>query len=218
VLVASTSGCASRDGVLREQQCLAPDARLASIVRSLNELHDSCTPDTAFQASCDRIRQELGRQALLCPQHEPTLFYNAVFAYDMQRPADAQQYLDIVLARPGSHPSAAILRSRIAIEEGNLSYARRMLEEQITLVPNLAGLRETLGGVLYLAKEWTGAAQQLTRAGALGSPRWRIAYNLGLVEEAQGHIDDARRFYTESLQGNPAWAPARSRLEGLPSP
>jgi len=217
VLVASTSGCASRDGVLRGQQCIAPDARLATIMRSLDQLHGSCMPDTTGQISCDRLQQELGRQALLCPQHEPTLFVNAAFAYDMHRPTDAQEYLDIVLARRGSHPSAAILRSRIATEDGNLPYARRMLEEQVTLAPDHAGLHEALGGVLYLARNWTGAARELTKAGALGSPRWRIAYHLGLVEEAQGNVDNARRLYGESLQGNPQWSAAKSRLTGLPS-
>jgi Tfp pilus assembly protein PilF len=218
VLAVSTSGCASRDGALRVQQCIAPDARLATIVTSLDKLRDSCTPGALDQPSCDRIRQALLQQALVCPQHEPTLMFNAVFAYEMRRPTDAQQYLDLILARGGSHPGAAVLRARIATEEGNLPYARRMLEEQVTLAPNHAGLRETFGSVLYLAKDWPGAAREITRAGSLGSPPWRIAYNLGLIEEAQGHIENARRLYTEALQGNSQFGDARTRLEGLPPP
>jgi predicted Zn-dependent protease len=216
VLVAMVSGCASRDGVLRTQQCITPDTRLATIIKSLDELQASCGPDANGEPSCDRVRQELQHQALVCPAHEPTLFANALVAYETHRPVDAQQYLDLVLARPGGHPDPAILRARIASEEGNLPYARRMLEQQVQLTPDHAGLHETLGGVLYFARDWAGATRELTTAGTLGSPRWRIAYHLGLVEEAQGHVDNARRLYTESFAANPQWRPAQSRLTGLP--
>jgi hypothetical protein len=52
-------------------------------------------------------------------------------------------------------------------------------------------------------------------AGMLGAPRWRIAYHLGLIEEASGRGDEASRLYAEALQGNPGWAPADSRLKAL---
>lgn len=39
--------------------------------------------------------------------------------------------------------------------------------------------------------------RELTTASALGGPRWRIAYHLGLVEEAAGQLEAARKFYGE---------------------
>jgi predicted Zn-dependent protease len=211
-------GCASSrgSGALRAQRCIAPDAQLAKIIRSLDELQASCGPDSYGEPSCDRVREDLLRLTVVCPDHEPTLFADAILAYDVHKPADAQEYLDLILSRSGSHPEAAVLRARIASEEGNLPYARRMLEQQVKLAPDHAGLHETLGGMLYLAKDWANATRELTTAGALGSPRWRIAYHLGLVEEAQGHVDNARRLYMESFAANPQWRPAQSRLTGLP--
>jgi hypothetical protein len=52
-------------------------------------------------------------------------------------------------------------------------------------------------------------------AGALGAPRWRIAYHLGLVEEASGRRDEASRYYSEAVDANPTFEPAKSRLKAL---
>jgi hypothetical protein len=59
------------------------------------------------------------------------------------------------------------------------------------------------------------ARAELTRAGALGAPRWRIAYHLGMIEEVSGHPAEATRLYMEALQGNPAFTAADSRLRAL---
>ncbi len=82
-------------------------------------------------------------------------------------------------------------------------------------MPDHAGLYETYGATLYLGGQLPEARRELTTAGALGAPRWRIAYHLGLVEEASGQLELARQYYSEALEGNPGWAPAQSRLNGL---
>jgi Tfp pilus assembly protein PilF len=140
---------------------------------------------------------------------------NAVVAYDEHQPVKSQQLLDQILAQSGNHPDAAVLRARIAIEEGNLAFARRLLEQHIRLVPDHAGLHETYGAILYVGGDLDEAKRELATAEALGAPRWRIAYHLGLVEEAAGRFDEARQHYTEALAANPGWAPAQSRLNAL---
>ncbi len=52
-------------------------------------------------------------------------------------------------------------------------------------------------------------------ARSLGAPRWRVAYHLGLIQESEGHIDEALRLYLEALQGRPDWALAASRVKAL---
>jgi hypothetical protein len=59
------------------------------------------------------------------------------------------------------------------------------------------------------------AIDELSMAGALGAPAWRVAYHRGLIEEASGRLAQASRFYEEALQGNPGWPPAESRLKAL---
>jgi tetratricopeptide (TPR) repeat protein len=217
-LVASlaAAACATTSPLVR-QQCNNPDAQLAGVLQPLEALRASgCrSGDILDGTECDRLRRELERLAVVCPGHAPTLMANAVFAYDDHQPVKSQQFLDRILGYSRSYPDAAALRARIAIEEGNLPFARRLVEQQIRLAPDHAGLHEAYGAALYLGGQLLEARRELTTAGALGAPRWRIAYHLGLVEEASGRFEEARRYYTEALEKNPGWAPAQSRLNAL---
>ena len=212
-----TTACASNP-VLR-QQCYNPDARLASLLMPYEALRaKDCTVNGSGErggAECDRLEREIATLGVVCSAHAPTLMANAVIAYDKQRPADSQQMLDVILSQPRGYPDAAVLRARIAIEEGNLQFAQRLLGQQIKLVPDHSGLHETYAAALYLDGKMAEARGELTMAGLLGAPRWRVAYHLGLIEEALGLGAEAGRLYAEALQGNPGWAPADSRLKAL---
>lgn len=213
----TTTACASNP-VLR-QQCYNPDVRLARLLQPYQELRaqDCSLGDDIDRggAECDRLEREIATLGVVCSAHAPTLMANAVIAYDKQRVADSQQMLDVVLSQPRGYPDAAVLRARIAIEEGNVPFAERLLGQQIKLVPDHAGLHETYAAALYLVGKMTEARGELTMAGILGAPRWRIAYHLGLIEEALGLGLEASQFYAEALEGNPGWAPADSRLKAL---
>jgi predicted Zn-dependent protease len=198
---------------IRRQQCYDPDGQLARVLTPFEALRaNGCGTDGA---ECDRLRREIARLAVICPAHTPTLLANAVIAYDQRRPAEAQQLLDLILSQPRPSPDAAALRARIAIEDGNVPFARRLLEQHITLVPDHMGLHETYAAALYLDGRLPEARAELALAEALGAPRWRIAYHLGLIEEASGRRAEAGRLYAEALQGNPGWEPAASRLKAL---
>ena len=210
-------GCATTSPIVH-QQCYNADQQLANVLRPLEDLRaKGCDAEVPRRGAseCDRLRQELERLVVVCPGHMPTLMANAIVAYDEAQSVRSQQLLDQILARSGSHPDAAVLRARIAIEEGNVPFARRLLEQQIRLVPDHFGLHETYGATLYLERQLPEARRELTTAQELGAPRWRIAYHLGLVAEASGQLDEARQHYTEAVDGNPGWAPAQSRLNGL---
>jgi predicted Zn-dependent protease len=207
--------CASSSPLLR-QQCYNADAQLAAVLKPLEALRaKGCGASEGGTSDCDELRREIARLAIVCQGHVPTLMANAVLAYDEHRPAESQQFLDQVLAEARSHPEAAVLRARIAIDEGNVPFARRLLEQQIKMVPDHAGLHETYAAALYLQGQFAEARRELTTAGTFGAPRWRIVYHLGLIEEALGRLDEARRDYTEAVQANPGFAPAQSRLNGL---
>jgi len=208
--------CASAPPIAR-QQCYNPDAQLAALLTPLEALQTKgCDPGVgARESECERLRREIARLAVICPGHAPTLMANAVIAYDDKRPVDAQQYLDRILAQPRGYPDAAVLRGEIAIEEGNVPFALRLLEDQLRLAPDHAGLHETHAAALYVNGKLPDARNELTLAEALGAPRWRIAYHLGLIEEASGRRDEAVRYYTEAVAGNPGFQPAEARLRAL---
>ena len=203
-------GCATSP--VARQQCYNPDVQLARVLQPFEVLR---TKGCSSDGECDRLRREIATLAVVCPAHAPTLLANAVLAYDDQQPVIAQQYLDTILAQPRSYPEAAELRARIAVEDGNVPFARRLLEQQIKLVPDHAGLHETYAAALYLSGNLAEARNELALAGALGAPRWRIAYHLGLIEEASGRLAEASQLYAEALKGNTGWAAAESRLKAL---
>ena len=209
--------CATTSPLVR-QECYNPDVQLASLVQPLEALRASeCAVPDAQRGGleCTRLRREIRRLAVVCAQHVPTLMATAVIAYDEQRRTESQQILDGILALPRSYPEAAVLRSEIAIEEGNVPFAQRLLQERIKLAPDHSGLREAYAGALYLDGHMEEATTQLGMAGALGAPRWRVAYHLGLIAEASGRGSEAARYYAESLDTHPGWAPATSRLKAL---
>jgi tetratricopeptide (TPR) repeat protein len=213
----AVTGCATRSPLLY-QQCYDADAQLAEVLRPLEALRaKGCSSGTsrAGGSECDRLEAEIARLAVVCQGHAPTLMANAVIAYDAHRPQESQQYLDQILSQPRPYPDAAVLRAQIALEEGNVPFARRLLEQEIMLVPDHAGLHEVHAATLFVDRRLDEARAELTRAAALGAPRWRVAYHLGMIEELSGHPDEAARLYTEALQGNPAYAAADSRLRAL---
>jgi tetratricopeptide (TPR) repeat protein len=213
----AAAGCATRSPLLH-QQCYDADAQLAHVLQPLEALRaKGCSSGTtrAAGSECDRLEAEIARLVVVCPGHAPTLMANAVIAYDAHRPQDAQQYLDQILSQPRPYADAAVLRAQIALEEGNVPFARRLVEQEIMLVPDHAGLHEVHAAALFVDRRLDEARAELTRAGALGAPRWRVAYHLGMIEEVSGHPAEAMRLYMEALQGNPAFTAADSRLRAL---
>ena len=208
------TACAARAPLIQQQQCYNPDAQLVEALREL-DARRTAGCDLGGGDACLQARAAVERQLAICPVHVPTLMANAVLAYDEGRPIVAQQLLDQILSPPGTHPDASVLRAQIAIQEGNLPFARRLLEQQLKFAPDHAGLHETFGALLYLSGQMTDARRQLTTALALGAPAWRVAYHLGLVAEALAFLDEAEKHYAEAVEGNPGWQPAQSRLRAL---
>ena len=216
VVCLAVTGCATHSPLLY-QQCYDADAQLAHILHEFEELRaKGCSAAiSAGGSECDRRKAEIAQLGVVCPTHAPTLMANAVIAYDDHRPQESQEYLDLILSQPRPFPDAAVLRAQIALEEGNVPFARRLVDQEIMLVPDHAGLHEVRAAIFFVDRRFDDARAELARAGALGAPRWRIAYHLGMIEELSGHPDEAARLYMEALQGNPAFTPADSRLRAL---
>ena len=165
---------------------------------------------------CERILREVEKLAFEFPQHRRIRFTSGLLNYQAGRPEKAQYDLDALLSLDPANPEAVLLRSRIALEQGNLPLARRLLQRQIQLHPERADLRETLAAVLYMSGQYRSAKILLDTAGHLGGPEWRIAYHRGLLAEAQGKWLDARRHYQRCLELDPDNKPAKARLTGIP--
>ena len=131
--------------------------------------------------------------------------------------AKSQFYLERVLALEPGHPDATALRARIAIDDGNLGFAGKILDDAILVRLDSPLLRETRAWVLHLDGDDEAALDSLAEAERLGSPLWRVAYNRGLIAEHGGDLDTAAEHYRACLEAQ-EYEPARRRMIGLGFP
>jgi len=217
LLTATFISCGRQAAVRPPTDCLRADARLGDLWHALEDVRssgDGCR--TAAGADrCEDLRHEIERLTYVCPNHSPALMANAILAYDARNPVKAQQLLDSLLAIPTLHPDAAVLRGRIALEEGNVPFALHFLEEQMRLSADHAGLRETYAAALYVAGRFEEARTYLMQAANLGAPPWRVAYHRGLLEEAAGAPLAALVQYDQALKLKPDWSLPAARAKGL---
>lgn len=212
------AGCQTNYSFGHRDPYCNPDERLEELLAAYEDCrtgHSVHEDDLVADCSSEWLAVE--RLAIEFPRHVPTLMANAVIAYDERDPIKAKRYLDGLFSLENSHPDAAILRCRVAIDEGNLPLARRVVETQLAYTPNEAGVHEAYSSVLYMSRDIDGAVREISMAEKLGAPAWRVAFNRGLIAEAAGRPNDAQRYYQAALDGNPDFAPARARLSGARS-
>jgi Flp pilus assembly protein TadD len=201
-----------------ETACTLPDLQLAEAWDLLEEARSTsggCDRDARGMDRCRALRGEIERIAFVCPNHIPSLMTTAVLAYEDKDFAKAGERLTSILDMVKVHPDAAVLRARIALEEGNLPFALTFLKQRMELSPDHAQLREVYAATLFLSGRLEEARTQLAVAEQLGAPRWRVAYHLGLFEERKGELQKARLLYQESADLKPDWNLPISRLHGL---
>jgi tetratricopeptide (TPR) repeat protein len=196
--------------------CTTVAAQLAEGWRALHQAME--TPggcDANGGRRCEVLQAEIARLATDCPNNPEVLMANALLAFRARDLARSQQLLDQLLSLRPDFPEAASLRGRISLEQGNLRFALRFLQEQIQRFGDDPGLRETYASALFLARRWDDARLELGMAQKFGAPGWRVAYGLGLVEESQGHYLEAKARFEEARQGRPGWKPPDSHLRAL---
>ncbi len=164
---------------------------------------------------CEGLLREVLQLYAAYPNNERVSLLAALMTYQAGRAEQAGYLLDQLLKGHKPRPEAAILRSRIAMEEGNLNLARTLLLQQIRLNPRHPQLHETLAAVHYLARNHAAAFNALALAERLGAPAWQVAYHRGLVFEQQQQRDAACQQYTLALSANRQFTAPQSRLVGM---
>lgn len=198
-----------------------PRTQLATLLSAWQTAHrdggtcEQKRPDETPLVDCEQLRKQIERLAIAFPNDPDVLLANAVVAFEAGRREEAEKDLDALRRIAPIQPEATLLRARIAIADGNLRLARRMLDEQIELTPDHAGLHELSSSVLYLEERYDDAGFELELAARLGAPAWRVAYHRGLIFEATGRLAEAENAYRVCLELEPDFAPAGSRLRAL---
>lgn len=190
------------------------DERLGELMESLDEIRQGRGEDLGrrereIRASIDQLYYE-------DPHHVDTAWVLGVLAFEDRDYDRATWYLDSVLRRAPDHARAAEARVRLALEQGNLGFAGRLIEQAVQHSPADAGLREAQALSLSLAEDWRGARQALDDAERLGAPSWRVSFNRGLLAESQGNTADAIANYRDAIELREGdYQRAEDRLIGL---
>lgn len=198
-----------------------PDDRLDHMLalyhynRSLGHSCAEVARPSSSVLDCGRILNELERLHSDFPDHARTMMTIAVLSYEVNRKDRAQLLLDQLLELNGPHPEAAILRARIAVEEGNRALADEVLMRQILLSPGNAELRSTLASVYYVSGDIPRARNILNVNGVDYREPWKLAYHNGLLAEAEKHWVQACALYLQALGFKPNYGPALSRVIAL---
>ena len=174
-----------------------------------------CHQQPQQRVDCHALANQLGALTLRYPHHSEINLIAALVYFQTGRTIDSQQLLDKVLSQAKPMPEAAILRSRIALQEGNINLARTLLNRQLQLVPDHPELYASLASTYYLEGRYEQSQSMLQTADRLGAPAWRTSYHLALVHEAQQHWPTACQYYVQTLNRQPAHAKSLSRLLAL---
>ncbi len=218
--IALLSGCGAMQQTrteATENPRLRVDQALAHYQRTLATGNSCHTATRGWQdpVDCEGLLREVLALHAAYPYNERVAMLAALVAYQAGRAEQSSYLLDQLLWGQRPRPEAAMLRSRIAMEEGNLNVAHTLLQTQLRLNPRHPGLHETLAAVHYLERNASAALDQLVLAEQLGSPNWQVAYHRGLVLEQQSRRDDACRQYLHAVTLRPDFSAAQSRLMGM---
>ncbi|MBS7663992.1 hypothetical protein I0D00_18875 [Pseudomonas lalucatii] len=221
VLAATALGGCGSLGQQRTQATEDPNVQVDRVLSHYRAtLASGAACHTATQGwsepvDCEGLLRETMQLYAAFPHNERVIMLAAVLAHQSGRAAQAGYLLDQLLQGRKPRPEAAVLRSRIALEEGNLSLARTLLKQQLRLNPRHPQLYETLAAVQYLDRQYAGALHSLTLAERVGAPGWRAAYHRGLVYEEQNRRAAACQQYRLATAGNPQFLAPESRLVSL---
>ena len=177
----------------------------------------SCTGDLgndSFQ-ECDGVLRRLSQIYVAYPDNERVNMAMAIVGYQSGQVEKARFVLDQLLAKGLPRPEAAVLRARIALEEGNVNRARTLLEVQVRQNPMHPELHEMLAATHYANRKFPESMTSLALAERLGAPEWRIAYHRGLIFEARKNQPAACEQYVTSYSRNRDFHAPRGRLMAL---
>lgn len=198
-----------------------PDDRLDDMLilfEYQNSQHNECLdierPPSAI-GDCARIVVEMERILNDFPTHERTMMTLSILYYQMNRIDRAQYMLDQLLNIPGTKPEAAILRAMIALKDGNVTLAARVLTRQILLAPESEELRSALASVYYSQGETHRARTVLNMSNQTNENQWLLSYHNGLLAETEKDWLAACKLYANALRVQPNFGPARSRIIAL---
>ena len=172
-------------------------------------------PGPTDEPARERLRFAIERLATRHPGHVPSQLAASALAFESGEPQRAQGYVDRALSLEPANVQARCLRVRIAVADGSLDLARKLVDDGLRMRPDAAPLYESSGWLHLLDGRYDDALRALDAAESLDAPAFRIRFHRGLIAEQRGNLDDAAAHYRAALEANSGCEAARQRLTGL---
>lgn len=150
----------------------------------------------------DRALSHLDRAIAIAPQREAFIEKARTLDQAGLRPQARQAWKAILDAIP-DHVEAAARLGRLAWEDGEIALAARLLERAAQLEAP-ASVWFDLGLVRQDLRDYAGAAAAYRKAIALKGDHAEATFNLGVVLQETGALDEAMRAYAEAYRLRPA--------------
>lgn len=112
--------------------------------------------------------------------------------------AAAHTWLDHAIRANPHNLGAHLIDANLYIEEGRYARAARSLRGAVELRPSANEYRIRLAHALYMAKDWSGAAEALISAVALQPRSGELWMLLGIAEYRRGNGEDAIRAWRQA--------------------
>jgi len=179
------------------------NALLAQAPKPKLELNLNCHDKAKPIIDCYRLASELNALYIQYPNNKRIMMASALVEFELGNTSNSQYLLDNLMSKRGAYPEAAILRSRIAMEEGNLTLARSLVSRQLSITPDNPYLYEMQASYYYMEGKYTEALQSVKIAERFMEPNWRIGHHRGIIYEAQEQWQKACKEYKLILQDEP---------------
>ena len=214
IMVFTLAACSSQSTI---EQSYQPNIDLDNVLAryQVSGGEVNCNDYRKEITDCDSLSLELATLHLRYPSHRRIMLATAVMYFEVSKMQDSQVLLDKLLGQNRPAPEAALLRAQIAMSQGSVKTARKILLKQLDMVPDHANLYEALSATYYLEGRYKKAESVLHNADKLGSASWRTNYHLGLINEGQNQFSQACHYYRQTLQINPNHSGATGRLLNL---
>lgn len=182
---------------------------------ALRELTSAAAEAGEDAAATEQLQFAVEALATRHPNHVASQVVAASVAMERGQQQRAQGFVERALDLDARNVEARCLRVRIAVQDGSLDLARKLVEDGLRLRPDASRLYESAAWIDQLDGRHDDALRALDAAAALDAPAWRVAFHRGLIEELRGDYGLAENHYRAAWKANPSCREARERLAGL---
>lgn len=199
LVVLFITGCASVDFL----PILNPDAALNELVERYEIKQNGINCYGEKKIDCAGAASELQQLLLANPNHTNTqVLASSVFLYS-GRQIQAQVVLDELVNQYLPPLVALIMRTDMALNEGNIKLAQRLNEQAITLYASNPKPYLQKASIYYIEGSYKQALSYLSTSLRFGLEDSIYYYHLGLINQVRNQLDQACNYYKQSLSLSP---------------